>query len=495
MLTYELGKLIKSMSSAEKKRFKQHCISQEKRYDYIILYELANKGRELNINDWQGQFALTFPKKSFRNTAAYLYNVLCDILVQIRIEQDDWYKQYHHIMKARLCSERSMSLQALKELRKAEKLASIRQDHMMAYQALRMQLTSLADLGFPQMNEKELVEKQMTAKGLLQSQRQIQEHYSLYELLRLRLTKGRLAIKNRSSKDKQTNDLILGELSLSTRGSLHQFEPQKLHLLFQSFFFIHSGEYPSALRVFRKLNSFIDSQEEMWEFPPYDYLSALDGILDSLRSIGYINEMNEFIKKTQELSLGPYPEHFRNVAQLTHAIYSLNYYLRKKEFILAYEFLQEIHCQLQTTIIEGHEKYLELQYFEAVVYFSINDLRRCKKVLNKLLDTEIRTNNQVLYRATRLLFVLISYEKADGDFLEYELRSYRRIFNKMGRTYKMEKLIFNVITVDPPRRGNIWKAREREIIRDKVDTILAERTEMSLNKFINFRDWILSLYD
>src|SRR5690606_22866663 len=127
------------------------------------------------------------------------------------------------------------------------------------------------------------------------------EHYSLYELLRLRLTSGKLALKNSKNSDKQTTDLVLGELALSTRGNQHQFEPQKLHLLFQSFFFIHSGEYPSALRVFRKLNAYIDAQVNMWEFPPYDYLSALDGILNSLRSIGYIDEMKEFIQKIEEL--------------------------------------------------------------------------------------------------------------------------------------------------------------------------------------------------
>lgn len=97
----------------------------------------------------------------------------------------------------------------------------------------------------------------MKAKLTLQSLRQLHEHYSLYELLSYRLMKGALAIDGKS--DKKINDLILSELSLTTRGSQYEFEPQKLHLLFQSFFFIHTGEYCSSLRIFNELNKLFDA--------------------------------------------------------------------------------------------------------------------------------------------------------------------------------------------------------------------------------------------
>src|SRR5690606_34883007 len=140
------------------------------------------------------------------------------------------------------------------------------ENHSVAYQALRMELTALADLGFPNMDEQDLVDKQMKAKRTLQSLRQLQEHYSLYELLSHRLIKGVLSIDENS--DKKVNDLILSELSLTTRGSQDEFEPQKLHLLFQSFFFIHTGEYRAALRIFNELNRLIESNESMWDYPP-----------------------------------------------------------------------------------------------------------------------------------------------------------------------------------------------------------------------------------
>src|SRR5690606_3341136 len=159
---------------------------------------------------------------------------------------------------------------AHKELQKTYRLASKSQNHAIAYQASRMELTAMADIGFPDISEQQLVDKQMKAKHTLQSLRQSHEHYSLYELLSHRLTEGALAIDGQ--KDKKINDLVLNELSLTTRSSQHQFEPQKLHLLFQSFFFIHTGEYHSALRIFNELNKLIEANESMWDYPPYDYL-------------------------------------------------------------------------------------------------------------------------------------------------------------------------------------------------------------------------------
>src|SRR3546814_18883212 len=124
----------------------------------------------------------------------------------------------------------------------------------------------------------------MKAKHTLQSLRQLHERYSLYELLSHRLTKGALTVDGKS--DKKINDLILSELSLTTRGSQHQFEHQKLHLLFQSFFFIHTGEYRSALRVLNALNKLIESNESIWYNQPYDKLSALDGLLEIIKKNG-----------------------------------------------------------------------------------------------------------------------------------------------------------------------------------------------------------------
>ncbi|MFC7522716.1 hypothetical protein ACFQRK_02080 [Parapedobacter sp. GCM10030251] len=492
MLFYELEKLIKSLSAAEKKLFQQHATQLKGDKDYIALYQqIAGQTGIAGMTSWQEQFRKAYPAKSLENTAAYLYKILTDILVQVRIEQDAWYQQYQCLLKARLCFERSIPTRAFKELHKASKLATANQHHPVAYQAARMELTALSDLGFPGLSEQQLVDKQMKAKHTLQSLRQIQEHYSLYELLSHRLTKGKRTKNN--IQDKQLNDLILSELSLSTRGSQYQFEPQKLHLLFQSFFFIHTGEYRSALRIFDELTKLTEANEPIWDYPPYDYLSALDGILDSLRSIGYYQEMSPFIEKLTALSERPYPEHFKSVATLTAEVYRLNKVLGCRQYEMAAQFLTSSYVlgNAQKSI-PGHEKQVEYYFFAALTHFMQQQWSKAKKQLNLLIDAAKQTPQHLAYRAGRLLYILLSYEMDDLAYIEHEIRSYKRAFSKHGKAYKTEKLIFNAIASDPKRRGRTWKAAARKKVAAKLKEIETDKRELQLTKFADFGQWMLA---
>ncbi|MFC3199311.1 hypothetical protein ACFOET_16940 [Parapedobacter deserti] len=492
MLFYELEKLVKSLSAAEKKLFQQHSALLKGNKVYVSLFQqIAGQTSPPDTAPWQEQFRKAYPSKSLENTAAYLYKVLTDLLVQVRIEQDPWYQQYQCLLKARLCFERSIPGRAFKELQKASKLAAESQHYPVAYQAARMELTALSDLGFPGLSEQQLVDKQMRAKHTLQSLRQIHEHYSLYELLRHRLT-NRKRPEN-GQREKQVNDLILSELSLSTRGSQHQFEPQKLHLLFQSFFFLHSGDYRSALRIFNALTKLTEANEPMWDYPPYDYLSALDGILDSLRSIGYYQEMSPFIDKLTALSERAYPEHFKSVATLTAQVYRLNMVLGCKQYGMADQLLTDasVHVNGQRSIT-AHEKQLECYFFVALSHFMQQQWSKAKKQLNLLIDAAKQTPQHLVYRAGRLLYILLSYEMNDLAYIEYEIRSYKRAFSKQGKAYKTEKLIFNTIAADPKRRGNAWKTTTRKKVAEKLKEIAADKRELQLTKFADFGQWVLA---
>lgn len=492
MLIFELQKLISTLSGTEKKHFQLHCEKMQGPKDYVLVYDLALTAPH-DESTWEYRFRQAYPDKSFSNAAHYLFKVLTDVLVQIRIEQDPWFAQHQYLLKAQLCLERSMPNRARKMLSKAYTLASEQQNHSVAYQALRMELTASADLGFPDVDEQDLVDRQMKAKLTLQSLRQLQEHYSLYELLSHRLTKGTLAIDENS--DKKINDLILSELSLTTRGSQYEFEPQKLHLLFQSFFFIHTGEYRSALRIFNELNKLFDANKAMWDFPPYDYLSTLEGILDSLRSIGYYRAMEQFIDNAASLANGDYPEHFRTLAQLTANTYRLNRYLGTGQIEAAQAFLVELrHAQSTAYNAERHETQLEYEYFESLTFFLSKQWNKANKSLSPLLLAEKQHKQLVVYRAARLLRILIGYEQDDLDYLDYEIRSYKRTFSKIGKAYKTEKFVFNTIAADPKRRGNSWKETNLKKAQQLAQTIKAEKREMALLKYYDFTDWATHKY-
>src|SRR5690606_39574614 len=134
---------------------------------------------------------------------------------------------------------------------------------------------------------------------------------------------------------------------------------------------------------------------------------------------------------------------------------------------------------------EGHENQLEHDYFEGLTYFHSQQWNQANKCINRLLATERQYTQLSVFRAARLLHILISYEQDDLEYLDYEIRSYKRAFGKFGKSYKTEKLVFNTIASDPKRRGNVWKETTKKKIVGKLLAVKAEKREMQLLKYFD----------
>lgn len=493
MLKHELEKLIKSLSASEKKNFRTYCNKHGTNSDYFILFELFNNHSASSKMSPEESFHLKHPEKSFENTVRYLYQVLTDRLLQVRVDQDKWFARHYSLMKARLCFERSLPEQAVRELKKTQKMAEESQDHLVHYLASRMKLTQIADTGFVGLQEQDLVTLQMQSRQSLLNLRQIHEHYSLYELLSYRLTNsGSLRSENEK---KKLNDLVLSELSLITRRGKQDFEPKKLHLLFQSFFFMHTGEYKSALKVFNELNALIEVNEPMWDYPPYDYLSALDGILDSLRNIAYFKEMEYFIEKTEQLANRDYSEHFISVAVQTVYLYRLNMLVGKGQNREAIQFFDTIKPSLNLKDgIADYEKHIGILLFAGVAFFNTGQYQKANKLISYTVDEGKNIHDRELNRACRLLHIVIHLELDNIDYLTYEIRAYKRTFRRHGKSLLLEKLIFNLISADPKRSSIVKKRLLWKKVEPQTAAIWSDKYEQQLLKYFNFCHWIEQKY-
>ncbi len=100
-----------------------------------------------------------------------------------------------------------------------------------------------------------------------------------------------------------------------------------------------------------------------------------------------------------------------------------------------------------------------------------------------------------LFRSWKLLHILLCYDQDDLAYLEYEIRSYKRAFSKLGKAFKTEKLVFNTVSLDPKRRGNAWKAATRKKIAAKLSEIRADKRELEILKFFNYDKWVLNKYE
>ena len=141
--------------------------------------------------------------------------------------------------------------------------------------ARRNELKYMNALDFNTISERQLIGKQMKIVEIMKYIRSANLHSQLYDILKHRLFhKGYM----RSEKQKnKLNDLILSELNLIANDSYKGFETQKLHLLFQSAYYLDSGNYKMAVRFYRTLIDLFESNKHMILNPPIYYLQALTG--------------------------------------------------------------------------------------------------------------------------------------------------------------------------------------------------------------------------
>lgn len=480
----ELHKLVHSLSSVEKKMFSLYTNAVTDEKDYLCLYDLILNGKEKNRESIQTLFTGRFPKKSFQNNMSYLYKTLLRVLVTLRIDQDEWYNQLYRLMTARLCIERSIPEYGLKELSHAKHSATKQQNHIVAYHAERMELSLLANLDFPNMDEDALIGMQMELKTSLAKIKQIQEQFSLYELLNLRTINQVLISKPANNKNIQ--DLIFSELSLISGKNKNMFSAQKLHLLFQSFFFIHISDYKSALRVFKSLNEQFELNEDKWDFPPYDYLSALDGILDSLRTIKKYEEMLFYIEKLESLYNRTYPEHFRNEIRKTSQVYSLHHLMGLGMVNEALAIANQNSIALPFHTISD-SKDLEM----VLLTCSLNAQLKKWPIVRKLASTFLHQKSKnPLQRAGKLLYIISCYETGDLSSLSYEIRSYKRGIDKGEKLLTIEKIIFSLISADIKRRGKLFRIKTWKKIQPQIQFIIKDKNEISLLKHYNVVEWV-----
>lgn len=485
MIFHDLEKLVFTLSPAERKQFQNYSKRFNTTKYYYVLYTLILLNKEDAKSTWQTVFNEKYSDVSLESTANYLFKVLIDVLVQIRIDQNTWYQQQHGLMKAQLCFERSLQNRGLKEIQSVYSKAVKSESLINIYSTLRMELDTLHTLSFSDVSEQYLIDKHMEAKMVISSINEVQEHYNLYELLTLRMT-------NNSRNQQNSDDLIFGELNLVFNKNKPRFETKKMHLMFQSFYFIDKGDFRSALKIFKELSTLFESNPTLWDSPPYDYLTALDGILNSLSSTLQFVQMQEFIDKVNSFKFDNYSDHFSTKAEITAYVYQLSYYIRLGYFQEADKLVQD-NKKRELFQIGDQKKKIESYYFQALLSFNTMDFVTTKRILNDLFNGNSSSWVFKAFRAAKILYVIAIYELDDYQYIESEIRAYKRLFQKVGKLSQIEKLVFKLIKSDPKRRGNEWKRKTLVSMNTQFQMLMANKIDNTLFKYFDYYQWTISL--
>jgi hypothetical protein len=486
-------KLVNSLSASEKRHFKLVSSKQNGEKDYQGLFQIIEANSLLSPVEISDQYKTEYPGSSLDNASRYLIKVITDSLIQTKIEKDNTFELLHNLMRVKIFQERSLSDEAYHELKKVRKTAELSQNHMMQYVASRYELDHLSSLNFPEMTDTHLVDMQMKAKESLRTVQHIEGHYALYELLKYRLIhQGGIASEEEK---KQLNDLLLSELSLVTGKAKNTFQSKKLHLLFQSFFFTHTGDHKSALKTFNELNKHFERNPELQEHPPISYYSSLDGILDSMRSAGNFEEMPFYIGKMENIDTSSGPDHFRYLLQITIAVYTLVAKMNASDYNGAVDYVNSLDSRLfEAYHLINVEKRWELYFYCGLAYFGKKDYKKALKFVRGITAEDSKHVLLPIYKAIRILNIIIHYELRNTTLVTSEIRSYKRFFQQKTKLFKSEKLVFKVIQLDPCVNTG---AKNKSLV-PKISlyckTVHADKYERTLLKYFDLTKWALSKF-
>lgn len=481
--------LVQSLSKAEKRYIRLYTNIQNGDKNYMLIYDLVCQ--DLSAEQIYTKFCNEANEKSFEMAVKHLYQVILDCLVLLREKQDIQTTIFNHITKANILFERELYNNAFSELEKARKLATIYEKDTLLLLIYRTELKYLRTLHFDRINEKELISKQVQINEIMNYTRNTNQHLQLYDILKHRITyKG----SARSNKQKENlNDLVLNELNLIANHSYQGFEPRKLHLLFQATYYLNTGNYKSAIRFYKELIALFEANQHLILNPPIYYLSAIEGVLDSLYVIGLYKEMPFFLSKLNEISKGNYPTEFIIEVQARIFLYELSGLLNTGQFNTAKQYF-ESHTDFLTkkSPIAGPDTQLKLHLYSTILYFSLGEYTKARKSLKKIFVSGKLYHTLPSYRIARLINLLIQAELGNYDFFTNEINSIKRTIRYEKQIYITEKLLFRFLSAHPlpiykRDREKLWIQYQKEVIRIRED-----KYEKRLLKIFDFTAWIES---
>lgn len=479
--------LINSLSKAEKKKISTIISPNDNDSDYSILYKIISNNQNINTQKVKAEFQKIRPKSAFNTSVNYLFDTLLTILNQLRINLDSYYTLFNMLMNAKLLYEKSIYSECFQLLTKIQTDALYYENYSILFIAQKMELDYLLSLNFPNITEKELLNKQFKVNDTIKKIRKLNEHASLYELLKYRiLHKG--PVRSQTQK-KDLNDLVVSEMSIVSSSGFQNFEIQKNHKLFQSNYLVNVGDYKSALNSYYELNNVFEQNMHLLSNPPMYYLDTIEGVLKTLRSIHNYDEMTYFIDKLNNLESS-----------------SVSFKLRIDSVVFLYKllpFIDKWDFKGAQTIVNSHkesiidkinflnpDKQIQIQLYISIIHFGLKEYSKARKITTQIMQSERQIFQLAAYRTVRLIHLMVLYEQKEFDYIEFEIRSIKREIKNNDKIFKLEQLVLSIISKTPDelnqaQRLHLWNKTE-----PKLHEIRNDKFELQLIHIFDFTKWI-----
>ncbi|SFE17629.1 hypothetical protein SAMN05518672_104769 [Chitinophaga sp. CF118] len=480
-----LSRLINTLTKAEKRYFRLYTALQQGNKDYVNLFNLMERQEFKNTAAVKEAFLLQHAGSSYEVCSKYLYKILLDCLLHLRLQRDETAIITAGILKSDILFERSLHEEAFKQLQKVQNQATERENNVLLLWAKQQEIQLLNQLNFPDLTEAALLHKQSNIYTTIQQLRHYHQHTSLYEILRHRLLFQGMA---RTARHQEALDELVVEeakLAAETAPAI-----RKVHLLFQAHYSLITGDYTAALQLFHDLETLLETHTYLFDDTPADHLLVIEGILDSLRAAKRYKELHSFLDKVRRFKNdGAY---FEVMIQRLLFIYELGIYIDSGNFSAALILQKQYAAILQKNMyLLDIGKQAEIYLYQALVYLGNEDINHAHNCIEQVLQQSNLYSALPVYRTFRLVHLLIQYELGNYEYIRYETRAFRRHLQPDSkRSYLLERTVIKFLSGgEVPAvtaiRLTLWKK-----ISASFDKIRIDKYERQQLKLFDFSAWI-----
>lgn len=477
--------LINSMDSAEKRYFQMNTKMHEGKKDYNLLFDLIQQS-DATTDTIKTKYKKQKPNASLEITCIHLYNLLLEKLSRKDAEKDIELQILKAYQQAKFLFNRNLYSDAYQIIEKYKTIA-LEFEFFSPYLMLaKLEIRLYNQLEFIDMNENTLVKLQSKIDSVSRQQRAIENHTGLYNLISIRQIKEG-TIRSEAEKEK-LNDLAFNELQAVSGQTKNSFEAQKLHLLFQSAYFMKTANPKSSLKVYYELNELFENNHNLWGNPPHLYLNHLKGILNNLRWFGHYSEMPFFIEKMKVVLYNqPLGKNFiQNLIYLFESLILTDQQKYKEALVhLEKQGIELLEKSTSQPFVSRAELVLQI----STVYFWNKEYKKALKIIRPLLNVGKPFLQFSQIKTIRFLNILIHYELNDFDYLDSEIRSFERDLVKRNKYFKSEEIILKGIkqcSKENNREKSIKNMREQI---EKLEQLKTDPFENHLLKTFGFIHW------
>lgn len=427
----QVFKLIKSLTTAEKRNFRMYAKRIQAKQDllFLKLFDILDRQKELKedlIREELGNLS----KMQYSNLKRHLYSQIIASLRLIFREKGANFKVREYIDYAYILYGKGLYLQALKILKKARELA---EKHHLIY----MQL-SIVEF------EKKIETRHITRSGSNHALQLREESISIQDNANHLVKLSNLRIQMHA-KYLQYGHVKTQEEAKEIRAYYHkEIAPIDLNTLglMERIYYVQSRvwynfillDFRSCMKHAREWVRLLEHNPTMRE-RDYDlYMRGFHYVLTSANHIRDYNIHEAYLNRFETFRTSHYKK-FNTNSQILSFLYvhtaRLNNIMLKGQFDRAEPFIQSSLSRIRKYRMKLDDHRIMVFYFKfAWIYLGAGRPDRSIYFLNRIINNELNKLREDIQNYARILMLICHYESGNIDILQYLISTYSAYFKR-----------------------------------------------------------------